>query len=34
VRDVALACGFESMSSFTRAFKEFKGQSPTDIRRG
>lgn len=33
VRDVALACGFESMSSFARAFKEYKGQSPTDIRR-
>lgn len=34
VREVALACGFANMSSFARAFREFKGQRPTSIRRG
>lgn len=34
VRDVALACGFDSMSSFSRAFRDFKGQSPSEMRRG
>lgn len=34
VRDVALACGFDNMSSFSRAFKELRGQTPTALRRG
>lgn len=33
VRDVALACGFDSMSSFSRAFRQFNGHSPTALRR-
>lgn len=33
VRDVALASGFQSMSSFARAFLEIHGQSPRDWRR-
>ncbi len=33
VRDVALACGFASMSSFARAFKEFTGHPPGAARR-
>ena len=33
VREVALACGFSNMSSFARAFRDFKGQSPSAIRR-
>lgn len=34
VREVALACGFASMSSFARAFREFKGHSPRAARQG
>ncbi|HXQ40568.1 MAG TPA: GlxA family transcriptional regulator [Candidatus Udaeobacter sp.] len=34
VREVALACGFANMSSFARAFREFKGRSPGAARRG
>jgi len=34
VREVALACGFANMSSFARAFRGFKGQSPGAARRG
>ncbi len=34
VRDVALACGFDNMSSFSRAFKELIGQTPTATRKG
>ena len=33
VREVALACGFASMSSFARAFRDFKGHSPRATRR-
>ena len=33
VRDVALACGFASMSSFARAFKEEHGRAPKAMRR-
>jgi transcriptional regulator GlxA family with amidase domain len=33
VREVALACGFANMSSFARAFREFKGQPPRASRR-
>lgn len=33
VRDVAIACGFSSMSSFARAFREEYGQPPTAMRR-
>lgn len=33
VRDVALACGFESMSSFARAFRHEHGRSPRQFRR-
>lgn len=33
VREVALACGFVSMSSFARAFREEHGLSPTMMRR-
>jgi transcriptional regulator GlxA family with amidase domain len=33
IREVALACGFASMSSFARAFREFQGQSPRASRR-
>jgi transcriptional regulator GlxA family with amidase domain len=33
VRDVALACGFASMSSFARAFREEHGQPPKLMRR-
>ncbi|SDR59849.1 transcriptional regulator, AraC family with amidase-like domain [Rhizobiales bacterium GAS113] len=33
VRDVALACGFANMSSFARAYREFKGHSPGATRR-
>jgi transcriptional regulator GlxA family with amidase domain len=33
VRDVALACGFASMSSFARAFKEFAGHPPGAARK-
>jgi transcriptional regulator GlxA family with amidase domain len=33
VRDVALACGFVSMSSFARAFKQEHGQTPRKMRR-
>ena len=33
VRDVALACGFASMSSFARAFKEQHGHTPKLTRR-
>lgn len=34
VREVALACGFANMSSFARAFRQFKGRSPGAARRG
>jgi len=33
VRDVAIACGFASMSSFARAFREEHGHAPTEARR-
>jgi transcriptional regulator GlxA family with amidase domain len=33
VRDVALACGFASMSSFSRAFREEHGHPPKQTRR-
>ncbi|SFO54770.1 Transcriptional regulator GlxA family, contains an amidase domain and an AraC-type DNA-binding HTH domain [Mesorhizobium sp. NFR06] len=33
VRDVALACGFASMSSFARAFREEHGHAPKAMRR-
>jgi len=33
VRDVALACGFASMSSFARAFREQHGRPPKEMRR-
>ncbi|MER9961246.1 GlxA family transcriptional regulator [Mesorhizobium sp. M0045] len=33
VRDVALACGFASMSSFARAFREEHGHAPKVMRR-
>lgn len=33
VREVALACGFASMSSFARAFKDFDGNSPRSTRK-
>jgi transcriptional regulator GlxA family with amidase domain len=33
VREVAIACGFASMSSFARAFKQEHGRSPSDTRR-
>lgn len=33
VRDVAMACGFASMSSFARAFREEHGHPPTQARR-
>ncbi len=33
VRDVALACGFASMSSFARAFREEHGHAPKATRR-
>ena len=33
VREVALACGFSNMSSFARAFRDFKGQPPSAMRR-
>ena len=33
VRDVALACGFNNMSSFARAFKGYKGHSPGSVRK-
>ena len=33
VRDVAIACGFASMSSFARAFREEHGKSPSSMRR-
>jgi transcriptional regulator GlxA family with amidase domain len=33
VRDVAMACGFVSMSSFARAFREEHGHPPTQARR-
>ena len=33
VREVGLACGFANMSSFARAFREFKGHSPGATRR-
>jgi transcriptional regulator GlxA family with amidase domain len=33
VRDVALACGFTSMSSFARAFREEHGLAPRETRR-
>lgn len=33
VRDVALACGFQSMSSFARAFREVHGRAPRQARR-
>lgn len=33
VRDVALACGFQSMSSFARAFREAHGHAPRQARR-
>jgi transcriptional regulator GlxA family with amidase domain len=33
VRDVAMACGFASMSSFARAFREEHGHPPTSARR-
>jgi transcriptional regulator GlxA family with amidase domain len=33
VRDVALACGFTSMSSFARAFREEHGVAPRETRR-
>lgn len=32
VREIALACGFSSMSSFARAFKEMTGHSPRQAR--
>lgn len=33
VRDVAVACGFSSMSSFARAFREEHGRRPSSLRR-
>ncbi|MHA7776295.1 GlxA family transcriptional regulator [Roseibium sp. M-1] len=33
VREVALACGFSSMSSFSRAFREATGHPPSKVRR-
>src|SRR5262249_12589325 len=33
VREVALVCGFANMSSFARAFREFKGHAPAAARR-
>jgi len=33
VRDVAVACGFASMSSFSRAFREEHGRPPSSMRR-
>lgn len=33
VREVALACGFQSMSSFARAFKEAHGHAPRQARK-
>lgn len=33
VRDVALACGFQSMSSFARAFREAHGHAPRQARK-
>jgi transcriptional regulator GlxA family with amidase domain len=33
IREIALSCGFSSMSSFTRAFKEATGQVPRSTRR-
>ncbi|MBF9033153.1 helix-turn-helix domain-containing protein [Rhodobacterales bacterium HKCCE2091] len=33
VGDVALACGFQNMSSFSRAFREVHGHAPRDARR-
>ena len=32
VLDVALRCGYDDQSSFTRAFKKFFGKSPTEYR--
>lgn len=33
VRDIALACGYSSMSSFARAFRELNGIAPSAVRR-
>lgn len=33
IRDVALACGFDNMSSFARAFRELNGRPPSAIRK-
>ncbi|MGN0086461.1 MAG: helix-turn-helix domain-containing protein [Alloprevotella sp.] len=33
VSEVALSCGFENLSNFSRAFKKFYGLSPTDYQR-
>ncbi|CAN7514265.1 GlxA family transcriptional regulator [Pararhizobium sp. LjRoot255] len=34
VRDIALRCGFDSLSSFSRAFKSQYGESPLKLRHG
>jgi transcriptional regulator GlxA family with amidase domain len=34
VRDIALRCGFDSLSAFSRAFKHQYGESPLKLRRG
>lgn len=34
VRDIAIACGFSSMSSFARACREEHGRTPTALRQG
>lgn len=34
VRDIALRCGFDSLSSFSRAFKNQYGESPLKLRHG
>lgn len=34
MRDIALRCGFDSLSSFSRAFKNHYGQSPLKLRVG
>jgi AraC family transcriptional regulator len=33
VRDIAFECGFESLSCFSRAFKDMRGLAPTDYRK-
>lgn len=34
IREIALRCGFDSLSSFSRAFKHLYGESPLKSRRG